>query len=118
VARGLLDTGMNPRILLVSLLAPVAAVAANAFTSLHPEEAYPDNVPTLASSGDYSDLFKRVQERLHAEGFDAGPVNGDWSAKTQTALAQFQRARDLPASGSLDERTRAELGIEEKPGGE
>ena len=109
---------MKPHILLVSLLMPVAAVAATPFTALHPEEAYPDNVPELASSGDHADLFKRVQERLHAQGFDAGPVNGDWSAKTQTALAQFQRARDLPASGSLDERTRAELGIEKSSGGE
>lgn len=103
---------MDLRSLLAALLVPATALAANPFTSLHPEEAYPDNVPELAASGDYADLFKRVQERLHARGFDAGPVNGDWTAKTQTALAQFQRANDLPASGSLDDATRAALGVD------
>jgi peptidoglycan hydrolase-like protein with peptidoglycan-binding domain len=103
---------MTPRILLVSLLAPLVAAAANPFTALHPEEAYPDDAQTLATPGEHADLFRQVQEKLHAQGFDAGPVNGDWGAKTQTALAQFQRARDLPASGSLDQRTLAELGVE------
>ena len=104
---------MNSRILaFVSLLAPVAAKAATPFTAMHPEEAYPDNAPTLAEPGDHADLFKQVQEKLRAQGFDAGPVNGDFGAKTQAALAQFQRARDLPVSGSLDDKTRAELGVD------
>jgi len=103
---------MKPLILVVSLLAPVAAVAANSLTSLHPEQAYPDDAPVLASPGEFADLFRRAQERLHQSGFDAGPVNGDFGAKTQAALAQFQRSRDLPVSGMLDDATRAELGID------
>lgn len=103
---------MKPRILLLALLAPIVALAATPFTSSHPEDSYPDNAPALAEPGDYADLFKQVQEKLRAQGFDAGPVNGDWTTKTQAALAQFQRARDLPASGSLDDKTLAELGIE------
>ena len=102
---------MRPFILLIALLTPVAA-SAGALTALHPEDAYPDDAEMLALAGDYADLFRQVQERLHAFGFDAGPPNGDWSAKTQTALAQFQRSRDLPASGSLDERTLSELGVD------
>jgi peptidoglycan hydrolase-like protein with peptidoglycan-binding domain len=100
------------RLLLAALLVPLTAVAADALTSLHPEEAYPDNSPLLASPGDYADLFKRAQERLHQLGFDAGPVNGDLGAKTQAALAQFQIANGLPASGMLDDATRAELGVD------
>jgi len=119
VARRLLVPGMGPRMLLVSLLVPFVAVAANPL----PEEAYPDNAPRLTSPGPYSPLIRRVQEKLHAYGFDAGPVNGDFGAKTQAALAQFQLARDLPASGMLDDATRADLGVElskdqEGPGGE
>ena len=109
---------MNPRILLVSLLAPVAALAANAFTSLHPEEEYSDDAPALASPGDYSDLIKETQEKLRALGFDAGAANGSYTSKMQAALAQFQIANNVPASGMLDDPTRAALGIEAKPGGE
>lgn len=103
---------MRAVLLVLSLLMPVAAYAATPFTSIHPEEAHPDGAAPLASSGDFSELFKAVQERLHELGFDAGPVNGDFGAKTQAALAQFQLARDLPVSGMLDDRTRAELGVD------
>lgn len=102
---------MNPRILAFALLAPLAA-SAGALTSLHPEDAYPDDAPVLASPGDYDALFRQVQEKLHGLGFDAGPVNGEFGAKTQAALAQFQLARNLPASGALDDGTLAELGID------
>lgn len=102
---------MNWRIILAAMaMIPSLGVAADPFTSLHPEEAYPDN--TRQASGDrYTELNKRVQQQLHALGFDAGPVNGEFDGKTQTALAQFQLSRLLPASGQLDERTLAELGI-------
>jgi peptidoglycan hydrolase-like protein with peptidoglycan-binding domain len=94
----------------VLLLAPLGAMAADAFTSLHPEEAHPD--PTERSSPDpYTGFISRVQEKLRALGFDAGPVNGDFGAKTQAALAQFQLSVTIPASGQLDERTLAELGV-------
>ena len=46
-------------------------------------------------------------------GSDWDPVNGDFGSKTQTALGQFQRSRTLPASGMLDARTLAELGVEQ-----
>lgn len=101
---------MRTSILVFSLLAPLA-VSAGELTSLHPEATYPNDAPPLTSPGDYSDLIRQVQERLQAFGFDAGPANGDFGAKTQAALAQFQLARDLPASGMLDPRTLDDLGI-------
>lgn len=106
---------MNSRTLtlgLAALLAQLSASAATPFTSMHPEAAYPDNAPMLVEPGDYAPLFRAVQERLRELGFDAGPANGDFGAKTQAALAQFQLARDLPVSGMLDDRTRAELGVD------
>lgn len=108
---------MNMRILFAAgaiLLAPTAAVAVDTFTSLHPEEAIPDNTGRI-SPDRYSELNKQVQEKLRALGFDAGPVNGDFDGKTQAALAQFQLSRDLPASGQLDDRTAAELGVDQNP---
>jgi peptidoglycan hydrolase-like protein with peptidoglycan-binding domain len=94
----------------VLLLAPFGAIAADPFTSLHPEEAHPD--PIGKSSPDpYTGFISRVQEKLRGLGFDAGPVNGDFGSKTQAALAQFQLSRIIPASGQLDDQTLAELGV-------
>ena len=94
-----------------ALLIPLSAMAVTPFTSNHPEEAYPDNAPLLASPGANAGLIKQVQQKLHERGFDAGPVNGDIGAKTQTALGQFQLANDLPVSGTLDRQTLDELGV-------
>jgi peptidoglycan hydrolase-like protein with peptidoglycan-binding domain len=95
----------------VVLLDPMGAAAQSPFTSLHPEEAIPDPRAEV-EQGPYSDFIKRVQERLHQEGFDAGPVNGHFGEKTQAALAQFQLAFSVPASGSLDDETLAALGVQ------
>lgn len=81
------------------------------FNEIHPEEAYPNNLPRLSSNGDDSGLIAQVQRRLHAHGFDAGPVNGDFGSKTQAALAQFQLSQTLPVSGSLDSPTLNALGV-------
>jgi localization factor PodJL len=98
------------------LLIPPGAGAASAFTSLHPEEAHAD--PTeRASEHPYSGLIKRVQERLRALGFDAGPPNGDFGEKTQAALAQFQLSVTLPASGQLDAPTLDALGVKRDDAG-
>jgi peptidoglycan hydrolase-like protein with peptidoglycan-binding domain len=91
-------------------MAPLGALAADPFTSLHPEEALPD--PTVPTSQDaYTGFITEVQETLHRLGFDAGPANGDFGEKTQAALAQFQLSRAIPASGQLDDPTLAELGV-------
>ena len=106
---------MKPRLFAVAaaalLIAPLAAFAQSAFTSLHPEDQYPDP-PAQATAHPYSDFIRKVQEKLRLEGFDAGPVNGYFGEKTQAALAQFQLAYQLPASGSLDDQTLAALGVQ------
>ena len=96
--------------LAAALLMPSAALASE-FGS-HPEAAIPDDTARVAPDP-YTDFFKEVQQRLHDEGFDVGPVNGAWNTKTQAALAQFQLARNLPASGSLDKETLAALGVQD-----
>ena len=92
------------------LAASLAGAAGGAFTALHPEAAHPDPDPRV-HSGPYSALIARVQERLLALGFDAGPVNGDLGTKTQAALAQYQLSVPIPASGALDDDTLRNLGI-------
>ena len=71
-----------------------------------------DTLPRMTAPGPYDDMVKQAQEKLNGLGFDAGPVNGDFGEKTQAALAQFQLANLLPASGALDEQTLTELGVE------
>jgi peptidoglycan hydrolase-like protein with peptidoglycan-binding domain len=87
------------------------AIAEDPFTSLHPEEAHPDPDKPI-SQGEYFGVISEVQEKLRSLGFDAGPPNGDFGAKTQAALAQFQLSRTIPASGELDDQTLAELGVQ------
>jgi N-acetylmuramoyl-L-alanine amidase len=99
----------------IALCIPFSTLAGGGFTSLSPEKAYPNDAAPLTSGGEFEGLFKQVQEKLHAQGFDAGPVNGAFSAKTQAALVQFQLSRMLPASGALDDTTLSALGVERAP---
>ena len=80
--------------------------------AMHPEESIPDSLPRLTSPGPYDSFIKEVQQKLHELRFDAGPVNGEFGEKTQAALAQFQLANLLPASGMLDDQTLNALGVE------
>jgi len=100
--------------LLAAALAGGASLPALAGETLpeKPAEAIPDNLPRMAAPGPYDGMVREVQEKLNALGFDAGPVNGDFGEKTQAALAQFQLANLLPASGALDNATLKELGVE------
>ncbi len=92
------------------------AFAANPIGAMHPEESIPDNLPRMPSPGPYDDFIKQVQQKLHEAGFDAGPVNGDFGEKTQAALAQFQLANLLPASGALDGATLLALDLQRPAG--
>lgn len=102
---------MNARLFALLLIAATPVLADAPFTALHPEASIPEP-DSRVDSGPYSELIIQVQERLKTLGFDAGPPNGDFGAKTQAALAQFQLSVPLPASGALDDETLAALGVE------
>jgi peptidoglycan hydrolase-like protein with peptidoglycan-binding domain len=63
------------------------------------------------------DQIRLAQERLKAEGFDPGPVNGELTPQTETALRQYQEKQSIPVSGSLDETTLRELQLSLPPNG-
>jgi peptidoglycan hydrolase-like protein with peptidoglycan-binding domain len=71
--------------------------------------------PSLAPSAPAADRFddpkKQLQQRLKDLGHYGGPVDGELGAETRAALARFQRSVPLPASGQLDEKTLAALGL-------
>jgi peptidoglycan hydrolase-like protein with peptidoglycan-binding domain len=63
------------------------------------------------------DQIRLAQERLKAEGFDPGPVTGELTPQTETALRQYQEKQSLPVSGALDEATLRELQLSLPPSG-
>jgi peptidoglycan hydrolase-like protein with peptidoglycan-binding domain len=57
------------------------------------------------------ELVKQAQEKLSAAGHDAGAADGKMGPKTQAALKEFQQSKGLQASGQLDQKTVAALGV-------
>lgn len=60
------------------------------------------------------EALRRAQERLNAQGFDAGPVDGAMGPRTRSAIQRFQESEGLPITGRLDPDTAKRLGVEEK----
>jgi peptidoglycan hydrolase-like protein with peptidoglycan-binding domain len=58
-----------------------------------------------------------AQERLKAEGFDPGPVNGVLNGQTEAAIREYQQKQGIPTSGALDEATLRELQLLTPPSG-
>ena len=54
--------------------------------------------------------IKRAQEALKAKGHNPG-MDGKLDNQTQQALRDFQKANNLPATGVLDDKTAAKLGV-------
>ena len=92
------------------LLSPVGAIAAD--EAVRTEQPQAKDAEQSAQLDRYTALIKQMQQRLKAEGFDPGPIDGESGGRTQAALAQFQLSRSLPAGGQLDDKTLAELGVE------
>jgi peptidoglycan hydrolase-like protein with peptidoglycan-binding domain len=63
------------------------------------------------------DQIRLAQERLQAEGFDLGPVDGVLNPQTEAAIRQYQQKQGIPVSGALDEATMRELQLSVPPGG-
>ena len=57
-----------------------------------------------------ADHIKKAQEALKAKGLNPG-TDGKMDEKTQQALRDFQKVNNLPATGVLDAKTSAKLGI-------
>jgi peptidoglycan hydrolase-like protein with peptidoglycan-binding domain len=56
------------------------------------------------------DHIKKAQDALKAKGLNPG-TGGKLDPQTQQALREFQKSNDLPATGVLDEKTAAKLGV-------
>jgi peptidoglycan hydrolase-like protein with peptidoglycan-binding domain len=65
-----------------------------------------------------ADSIRSAQMVLRDRGFYDGPINGVMNQPTRNALRQFQRDRNLAASGDLDLSTARALGIASEGGRE
>jgi len=70
------------------------------------------------STADLSEVdIRRMQEVLIEKGFFHGRVDGRFGPETRRALISFQQREGIEASGRLDERTFAALGISSRSEG-
>lgn len=58
----------------------------------------------------FEEAVLAAQVGLARRGFSSGSIDGVMGGQTRAALRAFQQAEGLPASGSLDDATRARLG--------
>ena len=72
--------------------------------------AVPGNPPTLLNKGAVGSKVKTLQVRLEIQGYDPGPIDGIFGARTATAVKNFQKFKGLTANGMVDETTWKALG--------
>ena len=58
---------------------------------------------------------KDIEQALEDKGFEPGSVDGVIDSQTQSAISQFQRDNNLPATGMVDEQTAKQLGVDIMP---
>jgi len=95
-----------------STLAQDAPDAGQRGTSIPEKMPSPPQREGTASAARVSpDDIRNVKEALNMKGIDPGPINGTLDTKAQQALRQFQKANDLPVTGSVDQQTALRLGV-------
>lgn len=72
-----------------------------------------NNAPTTVTTltkGAAGSKVKTLQARLEVEGYDPGPIDGIFGARTAAAVKSFQEYKGLKADGAVDEITWKTLG--------
>jgi hypothetical protein len=76
----------------------------------HHSDAY-EEPPATAGWDGFDPVVKQAQYLLAERGYDPGPPDGMYGARTETALREYQRDNQLDQTGLLDDRTLAALGL-------
>ncbi|TAE92058.1 MAG: peptidoglycan-binding protein [Oscillatoriales cyanobacterium] len=70
----------------------------------------PSNPATALTKGAAGSKVKTLQVRLEVQGYDPGPIDGIFGARTATAVKKFQEYKGLTADGVVDEITWKAIG--------
>ena len=65
---------------------------------------------TALTKGAAGSKVKTLQVRLEIQGYDPGPIDGIFGARTATAVKSFQESKNLTADGVVDEITWKAIG--------
>jgi Putative peptidoglycan binding domain len=65
----------------------------------------------MGARADNPEMVRQVQQALKDKGHDPGPADGVMGSKTKAALKSYQQAEGLKATGEIDARTMAKLGV-------
>jgi hypothetical protein len=81
-----------------------------------PFPGWPEHIPERTQPPENQvispDEIRSAQKALKARGHDPGGITGRLDAQTQDALRDFQKSENLPATGVLDDKTAAKLGVD------
>lgn len=58
--------------------------------------------------------IRDAQQMMRTAGYYRGPIDGIWSADTQSALERYQRSRNVPATARLDAPTLAAIRTDQR----
>lgn len=72
--------------------------------------AVASNPPTVLNKGAVGSKVKTLQVRLEIQGYDPGPIDGIFGARTATAVKNFQKFKGFTADGMVDQTTWKALG--------
>ncbi|MBD0345408.1 MAG: peptidoglycan-binding protein, partial [Coleofasciculus sp. Co-bin14] len=76
---------------------------------------YDGSTYSVLRLGNRSPDVRLLQERLRAENFYFGPINGVFGYETDSAVRQFQRERGLLVDGIVGQDTWAALEVDNRP---
>ena len=105
---------MLKRFIPIAIAGPlIAAVALVGPTAAHAQSACSvSGYQTQQGSGQDSDSVRCIQQALHDNGVDSGPVDGWFGPVTEAAVFTFQTAKGLTLDGQVGQETAAALGVE------
>lgn len=103
----------NPNLIFVGQVLTIptgGAPAPTPPTPPAPTPPAPGLCPTL-QRGSRGAAVIRLQNLLRNAGFDPGPSDGIFGARTESAVREFQRRRGIPVTGVVNVRTWTALGV-------
>ena len=70
-------------------------------TSYKVSDGYLKWEPILCETNVTGDIVRKLQQALNTKGYQAGPVDGIYGARTTEAVRQYQRDSKIPGNGEL-----------------